>query len=325
MSEPRRRLPGVEWLLLAVAVAEWVVLKFLDSGHPPALLAVLVLLAGAALAARLLGLGYRWWRCRRHAWSTVAEAVLLAGVLVALGGGMANWALGLQGAVILHEGETAVLRGGAELQEFAAGPFARLEEMDLSMTLKEVELVPAAGETFSPKSLLVLHRRGKPFEMAVAPGIVGRAGSLRFFQGVFGFAPRIVIQRSGEDVFDRVVPFLTDVGGPQGTAFAGRFTVASESLEVAGEVDLSSLDERLRGHPRLQLQVWHEGVLLGQGNLLPGHFAELEKGFRVGFAGLLKWSEIDVFRRNYSRLVFSGGAVALLGGLAWPLARWRGL
>ncbi len=319
----RRRFPGIEWWLFAVAVAEWVALKFLEAAQPPEILAILVILVMTAFAVRLIEVVWRGWRGYLGAGSAAAEVLLIAGMLSALGAGMANWALSLQGAVIVHEGETAVLHGGAELQEFAAGPFARLEEMDLVLTLKEVELVAAGGGTFNPRSHLVLHWRGEPRELAVDPNRSAESGTLRFFQGAFGFAPRIVIERDTTNVFDRVVPFISDYDGPHGVSFAGRFTLASEALEVAGEVDLSSLDERLRGHARLRLKVWHEGVLLGQGNLLPGHFADLEKGYRIGFVGLQKWSEIDLSRRSYGRLVLYGGGAVLLGGLLRLLAWWR--
>ena len=66
------------------------------------------------------------------------------------------------------------------------------------------------------------------------------------------------------------------------------------------------------------------GEPLGQGTLLPGHFADLDEGFRVGFVDLKRWSEIDVSRRNYGEPVLGAGLVAVLGVLIWPLAAWRG-
>ena len=92
-------------------------------------------------------------------------------------------------------------------------------------------------------------------------------------------------------------------------------------LEVRGSVDLR---EGLSGVARLAVALPREGTLLGRGVLSPGHFAELNDSYRVGFAGLRKWSEIDVSRRHYGNIVLLGGGLALLGGLSWPLAWWRG-
>jgi hypothetical protein len=157
----------------------------------------------------------------------------------------------------------------------------------------------------------------------VAPLESDSSGSLRFFQGAFGFAPRIVILHEETTLFDRVVPFVTERQGASGISFEGRFTLESERLDVQGVIDLANLDEALRGHAILHLEVSQDGLPLGSGSLRPGHFAEIEKGYRIGFAGLEKWSEVDIMRRNYGQVVVAGAALALAGALLWPVARWR--
>ncbi len=97
----------------------------------------------------------------------------------------------------------------------------------------------------------------------------------------------------------------------------------SEGLEVEGTVDLASLDEAMRGHATLVLALRRQGALIGRGDLLPGHFAPLEDGYRVGFTDLERWSGIGIARRDYSKVVLVGAAVALLGTLVWLAARWR--
>jgi len=92
---------------------------------------------------------------------------------------------------------------------------------------------------------------------------------------------------------------------------------------VQGEISLDDLDERMKGHPRLAVRVAKGGRAIGSGELLPGHFADLEDGYRVGFAGLKRWSEIDVSRRSYRGTAVAGLAVAALGAVLWPLAAWR--
>jgi hypothetical protein len=121
-----------------------------------------------------------------------------------------------------------------------------------------------------------------------------------------------------------VVPFTSERHGSNGVSFQGHLTVEAGRLEVDGKLDLSTLDDRMRGHPTLLLSVARDGDSLGRGSLLPGHFAELAKGYRIGFTDLSKWSEIDIKRRNYRQVVILGGLLALVGGIFWPVTRWRG-
>jgi len=83
------------------------------------------------------------------------------------------------------------------------------------------------------------------------------------------------------------------------------------------------MDDGMRGHATLALTVSREGATLGQGNLLPGHFADIEEGYRVGFAGLERWSEIDISRRNYGWVVKVGSVLALAGAILWVIAFLR--
>jgi hypothetical protein len=256
-------------------------------------------------------------RRKATAWGQI---LFLSGILVMLGSGMANWALALQGFVILTEGEAVPLHGGSHLQEFEAGPLSSIEEMNLVLMLEELELIPAGEESFYPQSRLRVSRPGEETAIRLTPQDSGTVGSLRFLQGAFGFAPRIVITEDDFTIFDRVVPFTTERRGPTGVLFLGHFTVGEESLDVRGSVNLP---EGIRGHATLDLVVRREGKVLGRGALLPGHFAELSEGYRVGFAGLQKWSEIDVSRIHYGPVVMVGALLALAGALFWLLARWR--
>jgi hypothetical protein len=315
---------AVPWLLLLLAVADWVGLKAGRLEHPAWLLAVLVGGAVLALGTRLIVAtwGMRPGSGRRgHA---AGESLLIAGILVALLAGSANWLLGLQGFVVLLEGEAVPLHGGSHLQQFDGGPLARLEEMELALLLEELELVAAGPGSFFPRShLLVTHSEEAPVMLSLDRNSAGSSGSLRFFQGAFGFAPRIVILKNDEELFDRVVPFTTRTREQAGISFTGTFTIEEEQLHVDGAVELDSLDEGMRGHATLTLSVAREGRMLGRGRLIPGHFAEIDEGYRIGFAGLEKWSEIDVSRRHYGRAVLAGAIVALAGAVLWPVAAWR--
>jgi hypothetical protein len=320
----RRILPALPWLLLALAIVDWLGLKGGVIRHPTWVLGILVALATLALATRAVAVSRELRNPRRGRAGFVGELLLMAGVLTALGGGLANWLLSLQGYVVLHEGESVPLHGGSHLQQFDSGPLSRIEELHLTLGLAELKLIPTGDELFYPESrLTVRHGEEQSVELAISPGDAGSFGALRFYQGAFGFAPGIVIERDDRTVFDRIVPFVTERHGPTGISFIGSFTIASEELEVDGAVDLGSLDAGLRGHATLRLEVSRAGRLLGRGTLTPGRFAEIDESFRVGFTDLKRWSEIDISRRNYGGVVKTGAAVSLLGAIVWPFGRWR--
>ena len=297
--------------------------------HSPTALAVLFSLAILGLVLRFGALLACFASGKLGRMTAAAELLAVGGTLLALGAGTANWLLSLQGYAILHEGESVRLREGAQLQGFEAGPLARLEEMEVVVTLDELDLVPAGGDRFDPASRIRVWRSHDAFDqIEVSPRQPGVSGPLRFHQGAFGFAPRISIfqQEEGEtarEVFDRVVPFITERHGPDGLSFAGEFSIADEDLSVSGRVDLESLDEAMRGHATLWLTLNQSEVELGEGGLLPGKFAEVDRGYRIGFTDLQRWSEIVISRRNYGKVMIVGVGIAIVGGLLRLLVWWR--
>lgn len=252
-----------------------------------------------------------------------AAILLCSGLLLIVGGGLANWLLSLQGFVVLTELEAVPLAGGTHLQEFEKGALSRPEEMNLTLQLEELRFEPAP-EGFLPVSRLrLIGIESEPKIVEVTRGRSGALRTLRFHQGAFGFAPRIVITRNGETVFDRHVPFTTKGRDASSVSFEGAFDVAKEKLSVRAGVALDSLDDRLRGHPRLGLAVERDGKPAGSGELTMGHFARLSDGYAIGFAGLKRWSEIDVSRRNYPQPMYAGAGLVCAGVLLWPFVRRR--
>lgn len=285
-------------------------------------LVVVVLLVDCALRARrvarrelpvALGLAGLSWR---------------AGILLALGGGFASWLLGLQGFVVLTEGVSLPVAGGTHLQGFEAGPLANTAELGHFLKLEKLDLEPRGPSSFSPVSHLSYDAPGHPvWKSRVEVGHPAFLGALRFQQGTFGFSPRVVVLQGDREVFDAAVPFTTSRGVGRSLAFDGSFRLEKERLLLEGTVSLDELDERMKGHPNLVLKVSRDGVTLGQGNLTPGQFADLEGGYRVGFAGLKHWSEIDVSRNTSPAPIFAGAGLFLLGALAhlgaWAASRRR--
>ena len=217
--------------------------------------------------------------------------------------------------------DTVPLSMTSHLQGYEAGPLASVEEMGLVVQLEKFELLGGGGETYTPRSRLRIRRRhDEPVALEVAPGQAAYLDVLRFQQGAFGFSPRIVLLKGDETLFDRVVPFTTSYQRPGVLGFQGEFTLEKENLQVRGAVDLSSLDEQMRGHARLGLSVRRGEEELGSGELSLGHFAQLEDGYRAGFAGLKYWTEVDISRRNYQGPMAAGAALALAGALGWLVA-----
>jgi len=317
----------LRWALLVAAIADLAALKSGRVSHSHFVLAWLMAAVMLVFGARLVQLVILRLRCSSRQVQTYARMAVAAGIFIAVGGGLANWMLGLQGYVILIEQEKARLQGGVELQAFEPGPLSNIGELDVVVGLDDLDLVPSGQDSFFPASHLRVWRgHDRPAALIVNPRQSRGAGTLRFHQGAFGFAPRIVILKENgtqETLFDKVVPFLTERRGPEKIYFNGSFTIEEGDLRVEGAISLDSLDEGMRGHATLDLTVMSGEVLLGNGSLLPGHFADLDGGYRVGFAGLRMWSEIVVSRRSYGTVVISGAVLAVIGALLFPLARWR--
>ncbi len=111
------------------------------------------------------------------------------------------------------------------------------------------------------------------------------------------------------------MPFTSRRDGPRGISFEGLFTVASHDLEIRGSVLLDSLNSAMRGHPALGMTVRQGREVVGGGSLNPGHVAQLNNGMTLTFAGLKKWAEIDISRRNYPGPILAGGGAVVLGVL----------
>ena len=221
----RKYLAGIGWLFLLLAVADWFALRSRSDLHPPWVLAALVAATVGLVTGRSIQLVCNLRKEQPHRARTAAELILISGLLTALLGGMANWMMGFQGFVILSEGDTVPLHGVSHLQGFEAGPLARLDEMGMALALDEVKLVPS-GSGFYPRSRLRFWESDEePVQLEVAVGQSGAHGAIRFFQGAFGFSPRIVIIKGKEMIFDHVVPFTTDLQGRSGVSFQGLFNL----------------------------------------------------------------------------------------------------
>lgn len=284
----------------------------------PATLALMVgvLFVGCAVQAIALLVSAR--RKTEGRGRALTAVLGLAGLLVSLGAGLEHWLTGIEGTLLLNEGESLPLGAQSHFRDLEVGPLASSAALAAAVELVKVELLPGGPEGFSPEAQLRLLVQGQPVAKAVVSlRQVAPLGSLLVLQGAFGFAPRIGITRDGQAVFDERVPFTTAFDGPRGLRFERDFTLEKEALSLHGVVDLDSLDADMKGHATLRLDVSRAGTPLGRGALTPGQFADLEGGYRVGFVGLSRWSEIIVTSPRPRRSMFAGFAVAALGLLAW--------
>jgi hypothetical protein len=323
MLRGRLALRGAVGVLSSASVSYLVAVK-LDAVQPrPAVLGGLVAvifclsIAWAAVAlARLAGGEGRV--------AAVGEALVAAGLMAVAAGGLANWAFGMQGFVVLFERQPVRLNGAGPIGAFTKGPLADLRELELTIALSRLHFEPQGPSGFRAVSgLRILDAKGDEVGVTVERSRAAARGNLVFRQGSFGFAPRISVYAGDRLVRDAWVPFRTIRQGPDGIAFLGDFEVPAEKLRVQAALRLDSLNEDMKGHPVLELNVEQEGKSLGGGLLKPGFNADLEGGLRVVFGGLQRWSEIDLSRRTYPRPILAGLILLAAGAVIWPLAAWR--
>ncbi len=304
--------------LLAATVAYFWAFKSGRAPISPALFGSLIGLVCFGLLVELVKTVWDLMHGRDKKVTAAGRVVIAIGLLLVAGGGFTNWLFSLQGFMVVTEGEIRQLFQGENLTEFEAGLLADPTELDITLALREVELLPGGGGTFFPESVLeVVHGHEEPTLLKLSRAAQAKFGSLLFHGGAFGFSPRIVILKGEDELFDRTVPFMTQLQGGTGISFEQTFTVAEHGLEVRGTVLLESLDEAMRGHPTLALELKHDGEVIDAGTLLPGHFADLDDGYRLGFAGMKMWQEIDISRRNYPEPMLIGAVIAAFGVLLW--------
>lgn len=281
------------------------------------ILAALVTTAALLLAARRLVRG-------PPTTALAGEALTWAGVLLALGAGLLGWSRSVTGAFLAFEREPLRLSRPADLVDLQAGPLADAKLLDLTVALAKLELRAAGPAAFFPVShLRVLDAAGEEAGVDVARGAPGHHGALVFHQGAFGFAPRIYVTHGADVLLDANVPLRTSRAGPDGLQFLGEFELAREKLLFRASVDLGPLDPDMKGHPLLELSAERAGAPIGAGKLRPGEYATLDGGYRVLFAGLKRWSEIDFVRHRNPLAVRWGLVLALAGAVGWAIGAWR--
>lgn len=287
----------------------------------PALLAGLAAALVVALTA-LAATGARTaLRTRRLA--PACETVAALGICVLVAAGLTNWALGIHGTVLVMQREPVRLSSRAALAGLDMGPLADPRELEIALALARLRLEAVGPDGFRPVSrLAVVDGLGEERSVTISFAESARVGALVLRQGVFGFAPRVVVTRAGTTLLDAHVPFRTIRDGG-GMSFAETFELGSERLVLHGAVTLDDLNDDMRGHPRLELAVEREGAPLGGGTLRPGEFVDLDGELRVGFAGLQRWSEVVFSRPNYRGLALVGLLVAMAGLAGLAVASWR--
>jgi hypothetical protein len=286
----------------------------------PALLAGLMVAFSAGLVAELALILADLLRRRHGAVRSAGASSLVVGLLLVVGGGTANWLFALQGFVIINEGEKVSLDGGSQLQSFSSGPLGDPSELELQLGLERLQFEDDEAGRFVPVAQIWLQRQDhqeRRVELAKGQGLA--EGPLVVALGAFGYSPRILLKRGDEILFDRQVPFMTRREGADQLRFLGSFQVREQGLRARGEVRLSTENPKVLGHPVLALEVFDGERSLGSGELQLGHSTELEGGVGILFAGLPKWVELVVHRRNYQQHMFVGAVLFVAGLPLWFL------
>ncbi len=251
------------------------------------------------------------------------KAAALLGLVLMVGGALGNWLWHVRGYTVMLEGETAPFVGTGPLQAIEGGALARAGELDAVVGLEEVELRDT--ETgFYPEAVVLVTRPGRdPERLSVLQDVPAPLGSYVLALGAFGFAPRIVVLKGAETLFDETVPFTTRREGESGVSFEGEADVGETGLRVVGAVNLESKNPGVRGHPTVWLALRRGDEEVGSGELQLGHFALAKDDYRLGLAGMKKWAELDVARPNRTTPARFGLGLGALGILAWAVGAWR--
>ena len=166
------------------------------SGRAPVSPTVFGTMIGLVCIGLLIELVWTVWDLKQGRDRKVTAAgrlVVVIGLLLVGGGGFTNWLFSLQGFMVVTEGEIRPLFQGENLTEFEAGLLADPTEMDITLALREVELLPGGAGTFFPESVLeVVRGHEEPTLLKLSGATQAKFGSLFFHGGAFGFAPRIV-------------------------------------------------------------------------------------------------------------------------------------
>ncbi len=323
MSRFRSFMRAATGVLFAAGVACLVGFKFGWVKTRPVVLAATFGATALLACVCAVEAAFRLSRAPRRV-STLAEVFAAAGLALATTGGLANWAFSYQGFVLIGEREPVRLARSGDAVDIQAGPLADRRELDMTVALAKLQLLGSGPGHFRAVSRLrVLDSAGEEVGISVERGVAARVRNVVFHQGAFGFSPRIVITKSKQLVFDEFVPFRTIREGREGIAFVGDVEIPKERLVVHAALSLDDLNEEMKGHPRLEMTLERDGKELTAGTLEPGSFADLPDDYRVGFAGMRRWSEIDFSRRNYTHAVLTGLALLAAGLALWPIAAWR--
>lgn len=261
----------------------------------------------------------------RRAAAAGGEAAVMAGLLVVIGVGFANWLFEYRAFLLLTEGDRVTLGTERHLREVTTGPLGAVGSLSGTVELAKVELRPSSDGGFIPASRLLLatDAPARPREIVIAPGQPGRGSGAIFQQGAFGFVPRVIVQRQGKTLFDQPVQLESRRDDARGISFEASIPLQDQQAELKVAVDLSRLDERMKGHPVLGVALRRGEETIGAGELLPGHGATMKDGWQVGFGGMKMWSEIDLRRHDFHFAALLGLLTTAVGLCVWVVARWR--
>jgi hypothetical protein len=280
-----------------------------------------VLAAGAAAAAFVLAA----WRLRAPSGRRgrdFGEALGMAGVFLLALAGFANWAFEYRALMVLQEGEQVML-DGAHLDAEASGPLGGRIRPNGSLRLEKVRWVVAEDGFLAESDLRYASPAGGTNELTIVSGrSSARVGGVFLHQGAFGFVPRIVVSHDRKKLYERWTPIHSRFEPGRAVAFEETIDIEPDVTLSVG-VSLDRLDEEMKGHPVLGLQLRRGQEVIGAGELLPGHGADLREGWHVGFAGLRRWSEIDIVSEPHRRTALLGASMAVVGGIVFALAAWR--
>jgi hypothetical protein len=283
-----------------------------------------VSLGSESVRERLVGAGYVFDRDGSYGekkdrgfWGAL---LLHAGLVFVFAFGTYDNLVQLSGTILHGVGQPAPLYEENYYAEFAKGPLAKTEELDIEFQIKKQHL-PSVEWPGGATEAALLSKEGDELRRAtISPGNpISIGGDMKIHMSGIVFDVWVVVQRDRDNMilytgWTRLLPLKEKL----------------EEYTYYGAINERSFPKVEGGvwydpyNAKLKFQAKKEGKEISDVVLGLGREAEKEyEGYRIKFNGIGKWSEMHVARERHKGMLIAGGVIAVLGLLARIAFRQR--
>lgn len=263
---------------------------------------------------RLEGEGYVFDQSGAYAekkdWGYWGALVAHAGLVLTLAFGTYDNLTHFSGTILLGVGQPVPLYLENSYAEFAKGPLAKTEELDVKFQIKKQHLPSGEWPRGATEAALLSKEGDELRAVTISPGNpISIGGDTKIHMAGIVFDVWVVVQRARDNLI----------------LYTGwtRLHPLEEKMEeytyygAINEWRFSKVEGELWYDPynvKLKFQAKKEGKEISDVVLGLGAEAEKEhEGYRIKFNGIGKWSEIHVARERHKGMLVAGGVIAVLG------------